>query len=227
MFSNVFRVHEGLFALSRMPSLALPGRRVAAIEIALLILFGCGAAAMSLLPDYHLRIPGHAILRSVFPMALGLALVPRRSGGIIMGASALVTALSFKSAGFAGFGWGAVTSLCLTGPLLDLALRWAGRGWHFYFGIISAGLCSNLAALLVRGLLMYYGFGGGGAGGGGGGGGVGVGGGGGGRVFEEWWLQAGITYPVCGILAGLISAFFWFKFRTPRTPEQTQTEAKV
>src|SRR4051812_26156946 len=100
MFAKIMGVHDALLTSSRLPALALPGRRVAVTEIALLILFGVGTASMSLLPDYHLRIPGHAILRSVFPMALGLALVPRRSGGTIMGVSALATALCYKSAGF-------------------------------------------------------------------------------------------------------------------------------
>jgi hypothetical protein len=202
MFSQLTCVNDVLLNASRMPVLALPGRRVAALEIVLLILFGVGAASMSLLPDYHLQIPGHAILRSVFPMALGLAIVPRRSAGTIMGASALVTALSFKSAGCGGFGPGAITSLCATGPLLDLALVRAGKGWQLYAGIVAAGLCSNLLALLVRGLLKYYGLGEGS-------------GGGGGRMFEAWWMQAAFTYPVCGILAGLISATVWFKLRTP------------
>jgi hypothetical protein len=188
---------------------------MATLEIALLILFGVGAASMSLFPDYHLQIPGHAILRSVFPMALGLALVPRRSAGTIMGTSALVTALSLKSGGFGGFGPGAVTSLCATGPLLDLALAWAKKGWQLYGGIVAAGLGSNLLALLVRGLLKYYGLGGGGRSAGGG------------RLFEEWWMQAAFTYPVCGILAGLISAAVWFKLRTPPAapkPDEAATQ---
>jgi len=211
MFSRMTGVHGVLFGASRIPALAVPGRRVASAEIALLILFGGGAAAMSLLPDYHLQIPGIAVLRTVFPMALGLAVVPRRSAGTIMGASALVSALFFKAAGFGGPGPGAMTSLCATGPLLDVALGWAGRGWHLYAGIVAAGLCSNLAALLVRGLLKYFG----------------LGGGGGGRLFEEWWMQAAFTYPVCGILAGLFSAFVWFKFRAPRTGhEPNESEGK-
>jgi hypothetical protein len=196
MFAGVLPVHDGLFASSRLPSLAHPGRRIAVVEAAVLILIGVGAALSGLLPDFHLRIPGHAILRSVIPMALGLALVPRRLGGSMMGASALATAFSLKASGFGGFGAGALTSLGLTGPLLDVALLWAGRGWHLYIAIVLAGLVSNLLALLVRGGLKSFSLDGPS-----------------GRLVEEWWMQALFTYPACGILAGLISAFFWFQLR--------------
>jgi len=197
MLFNILAVHEGLFTSSRLPSLAHPGRRVAGIEVAVLISMGIGAGLMSLLPDFHLRIPGNAILRSVFPMALGLALVPRQLGGSIMGASALATAFSLKAAGFGGFGAGAMTSLGLAGPLLDIALLWAGRNWQLYLAIVLSGLGSNLIALLVRGGLKALTFDGT-------------------RPLEDWWMQAIITYPVCGILAGLMSAFVWFQLRGPR-----------
>ena len=36
-------------------------------------------------------IPGHAILRAVFPMVTGLALVPRRGAGTVMGLGAMLT----------------------------------------------------------------------------------------------------------------------------------------
>ncbi len=196
MFSSILSIHDGLFASGRFPALSQPGRRIAVLEVGVLIFLGIGAAMMSLLPDFHLRIPGHAILRSVFPMALGLALVPRRWGGSIMGGSALATAFSLKATGFGGLGAGALTSLGLTGPLLDVALLWAGRNWQLYLAIVLSGLGSNLVALVVRGGLKAFTFDAG-------------------RPFEEWGTQAVITYPICGILAGLISALFWFQMRGP------------
>jgi hypothetical protein len=76
-----------------VPSLACPGRAISAVEVAVLVLLGATAAAATALLDLPLRIPGHAILRLVFPMALGLALVPRRLSGSFMGVSALASLL--------------------------------------------------------------------------------------------------------------------------------------
>ncbi len=202
MLSSVLSVNEGLLTSSRLPALARPGHGVAFIEVVALVLIGAGATLGAVfMPDFHLRIPGHAILRSVFPMALGLALVPRRFGGFLMGGSALATAFSLKAAGYGGLGAGALTSLGLTGPLLDVALPLARRGWHLYLGFMLAGLASNLSALLVRGGLKAFTLDGGG-----------------GRPAGEWWAQAVVTYPVCGILAGLVSAFVWFQLRGPKDP---------
>jgi hypothetical protein len=69
--------------------------------------------------DFNLQIPGHAILRAVLPMAIGLALVPRKNGGTVMGVAALGGELP---------GLGACTSLALLGPMLDLALRSSAAG---------------------------------------------------------------------------------------------------
>lgn len=196
----VARVHEGLLASSRMPSLARAGVQVSAVEVLALIVIGAGAAVLSAaLPDFHLRIPGHAIIRSVFPMALGMAFVPRRFGGMVMGGSGLTTALVLKGFGVTGLGAGALTSLALTGPLLDIALLRARRGWQLYLAFILAGLTSNLVAFLVRGGFKFltFDFAGG-------------------RPAGEWWSHAVITYPLCGVLAGFISACVWFQFRGGR-----------
>src|SRR5262245_10419602 len=121
MSASVLPVHDGLLGASRVPSLARPGRAVSVAEVAVLVFLGAAAAGAATLHHLQLRIPGHAILRSVFPMALGMALVPRRLSGSIMAGSALATALLLQLGGAEG-GPGAITSLALTGPLLDLAL---------------------------------------------------------------------------------------------------------
>jgi hypothetical protein len=195
MFAGVLRVHDGLLTSSRLPSLSRPGRSVATVEVAVLVFLGAAAAAATALPDLRLGIPGHAILRSVFPMALGLALVPRRLAGSVMGVSAVATSLLFRAGGLSG-GPGALTSLYLTGPLLDLALVGAGRPWRLYLGLLLAGLGSNLVALFVRGGFKTFTLGHGGR-----------------RGAEAWWHQAAITYPLCGALAGLVSALVWFHLR--------------
>ena len=105
------------------------------------------------------------------------------------------------------FGAGSLTSLALTGPLLDLALVGARRGWRLYLGFVLAGIASNLVALGFRGGLKAL-----------------TGDMGGGRLMGEWWHQAYLTYPVCGLLAGLLSAAVWFRLRGDR--QSTATEER-
>jgi hypothetical protein len=111
-----------------------------------------------------------------------------------------------------------MTSLALTGPLLDLAVLGPGKGWRLYLGFVLAGLGSNLAAFLVRwgaraiDVAQLTGGGGGG-------------GGGGGRRMAEWLAVAPWTYPLCGALAGLLSALAWFHLRGRRQPEGPQGAA--
>lgn len=193
MFATVLTTHDGLLSSSRLPALARGTARASAGELALLLLAGAGAALATAFMDFDRRVPGHAILRAVFPMALGLALVPRRLGGAVMGTGALVTALGLKAGGWASVGPGAMTSLCLTGPLLDLALWGARGGWRLYLGFVLAGLGSNLAALAVRYAAKVTGLGPGR------------------RRVEEWGAEAVVTYALCGIMAGLLSAFVWFQ----------------
>ncbi|MHB0956825.1 MAG: hypothetical protein ACYC0X_12880 [Pirellulaceae bacterium] len=194
--STVFEVHEGLSESTRISSISRRMTNSAAMQISALVLLGAGAALASGLIEFRLRIPGHAILRAVFPMALGLALVPVRKGGTVMGLGALGTALIMKACSVGHFGAGSLTSLALTGPLLDLALIGARRGWRLYLGFILAGMASNLVALGLRGGAKFL-----------------TGGMGGGRLMSEWWQQASFTYPVCGLLAGLLSAVVWFRLQ--------------
>jgi hypothetical protein len=164
---------------------------------ATLFLLGAGvsAALATAFLDRKLGVPGHAIIRAVFPMAFGLAFAPRRMGGMIMGAGALGTALVIKTGGMATIGPGAMTSLVLTGPLMDVALWRASRGWRLYLAFASAGLAANSMALAVRA-------------------GAKLGGLGHltGRPLGAWLPLAVGTYPLCGVLAGLVSAMIWFRF---------------
>jgi hypothetical protein len=185
-------LHEGLWSSTRLPSLVAPGQRISGREWAALLLAGAGAALAACFLDLGLRLPGHAILRSVFPMALGLALVPRQGAGLVMGAGALLTAGGLRLAGL-GPGAGALTSLLLIGPCLDLALWNASAGWRVYLRFALAGLAANLAALAVRGGLKLVG--------------VDVGS----RPWEAWWPVAIGTYALFGIIAGLVSAVAWFR----------------
>jgi len=195
MRSAVLSVHPGLAGNSRVPVLPREGQWSHTAATVVLLGAGVSAALATVLLDFSLRIPGHAILRAVFPMALGLALAPRRMGGMVMGTAALGSVLVINAGGSMALGIGAVTSLVLTGPLLDVALWRARRGWRLYLAFAVAGLTSNLAALTIRAGSKFVGVDHLAA-----------------RPLATWWFQAVGTYALCGMLAGLLSAMVWFRF---------------
>ncbi len=201
---------------SRVPAIRGAGD-VAAAEMATLLLLGAGAALATTFLKLPLRIPGSSIVWSIFPTALGIALVPRRGAGTIMSATALVTILLLGAAGVRVPGAGAAASLVLAGPLLDVALLAARTGWRLYAGFVLAGLVANLVAFAARGGIAGLLLGGAGPGYGPGsrhGGGMGGGMGGGlGHGAGEALRFALLTYAACGLLAGLLSAGAWFHFR--------------
>jgi hypothetical protein len=196
-------LNKGLREATRLGWLVSDDERTRLAEVASLVACGVVAAIASQWLDFHLRIPGHAILRIVFPMALGLALVPRRGAGTIMGASGLLSGLALRAVPFAGGGLsiGALTSLTLTGPLLDLSLRRAKGGWRLYAGFALAGLASNAAALLARGGAKLAGLERLGT-----------------RPFMEWLPQAAVSYLLCGLAAGVLSGLIWFHGRHKLSP---------
>ncbi len=166
----------------------------------ILFLLGCGIAAALcvLLPEFKLQLPGHSILRAVFAMAFGLSLVPRLGAGTVMGLGAIGTAVVCGQLGVGKEGLGSFTSLCLTGPCLDMAVRYARSGPWLYVALTVGGLVSNLSAFAVQfsdRILHWSGRAGGG-----------------GRGLSAWLASALWTYPVFGIAAGLISALVWFRF---------------
>ncbi|MCY2991584.1 MAG: hypothetical protein NTY19_27480, partial [Planctomycetota bacterium] len=127
MSESLLPRHPQLSASSRSAGLNRYVDGVGLAELGILIAAGGGAAVAVACLDFHLRVPGHAILRAMLPMALGLSLAPRRFGGVVMGCSAYSTTLLLRFAGGPTPGIGAFTSLCLLGPMLDLVL-WHARG---------------------------------------------------------------------------------------------------
>ena len=112
-----------------------------------------------------------------------------------MGASALLTGLGIRFLGpGTGLSLGALTSLTLTGPLLDVCVQRARTGWRLYLAFAMAGLGANLVAFFVRGGAKLLSFEHVGA-----------------RPLSNWILHASYSYALCGILAGLISAAIWFQ----------------
>ncbi len=203
----LLKPHPGLSGVTRLHRLAHRSENVSWLEWLTLIGVGIVTAALSALVDVHVRIPGHAILKVVFPVAAGLAMVPRRGAGSTIGGSALITALGMRMAGFGGegLGFGALTSLTVIGPALDWTLRHARSGRAVYIGFVLAGLFTNLVALVVRGTLKGLGWEHAG-----------------GRPLASWLAQASITYVLCGIVAGLVSAAVWFAARPAEETEKQE-----
>jgi hypothetical protein len=194
MIDKIFGVRDGLAAAGRIQSETRIRERISVSEI--LALLFCGAVSASLIAFVRLglRIPGHSIVLSMLPMVFGLALAPRRFSGFIMSAGALVTASAYTGAGFAQYGAGAFVSLCLLGPMMDLALTKVRSGWRLYSGLVLAGIVTNLMALGSRSTSKLLGLDPGT------------------RPFGSWWSQAVLTYSLCGAVAGLIGAICFFHF---------------
>lgn len=195
-----FALDARLRRAARVPSLrAAADGGISRLELAALLGAGVIASVLTNALRLRLGIPGSNIVFVSFPLALGFALAPRRGAGLVMTAGALGANALLALAGVRLDGVGAQTSLLLTGPLLDLALRWFGGGWRLYAAFLAACATSNALAFLVRGVARAAGMRGPGMGSG--------------RSFAEWWPQAAWTYAAAGLLAGLISAAAWFHLR--------------
>jgi hypothetical protein len=168
------------------------------IDLLVALITGVVAACTVAFVDLNLRIPGHAILKAVFPISLGFAFVPRRATGLVMMVSALASLFVLRWGSRLGVGVGATTSLLALGPLLDLLLWRAQQGPWLSVRFALAGLLANLAAFAVRGGSKAWGE-------------FGL------RPLEEWLTVAPWTYAFCGLVAGLISGLCFFHLRT-RSP---------
>ena len=166
-------------------------------NLLLLVCFGILAGISVSHLKLSIGIPGHAIIKVMIPMALGLSLAPARSAGAIMGISGLITAFIGQTLTEGpGTGTGAYTSLVCTGVLMDLTLYFANKGWKLYSGLMVSGLIANLIALYVRsGFKSFL------------------------KInifdFNTWFQTAAFTYPICGLIAGLLCARLVFKLTNP------------
>ena len=204
MVNGWFVVHDGLIGAARFPSLARPQQRISTAELALLLACGAAAAAAVGFVKLGLGIPGHSIVLAALPMALGLSLAPRRLGGSVMSAGALGAAWLAVAVGGARYGSGSFVSLCLIGPMMDLALHRARSGGLVYFALVLSGVATNLLALASRAATKLLGLD------------LGA------RPFDSWWLQAVVTYTLSGVVAGLLGALCWFHFSDRSARQQTQ-----
>ncbi len=191
MTSGILSVHPGLDSCRRAGLDARQGSRISAAELGLLGLLGASAAWASAFVKTGWGVPGHNILLVIFPMATGMALVPRRGSASVVGASGVAAGGLFTLFGPHGLGSGALAGLAMLGLALDAALRGARCGRGVYLRLAAAGLGANLAAFAVRAGHKLAGDAA--------------------RPWDLWWPEAVVTYPACGLLAGLISAAVWFR----------------
>ena len=203
MFDRIFTVRDGLASAGRLHPLTRIQERISIAELLLLIFCGAASASVIGFVKLGLRLPGHSIVLSMIPMALGLAVAPRRLGGFIMSAGAFATAAAYTGAGLAQYGSGAFVSLCLMGPMMDLALTKLRSGWRLYLGLMLAGIGTNLMALASRSASKLLGLDPGT------------------RVFGEWMNQAILTYSLCGAVAGLLGALCFFHLRNQRSEDES------
>jgi hypothetical protein len=191
----VFAPQADLKTASRLPTLTRDVR-VSATELA--TLFACGAlAALAVgMLQIPLRVPGHAVLRAVLPMAFGLALVPRRSSGVVMSIAAGLTAAAMSVGHLGRFAPVAVLSVFILGPVLDAVLAGNSRGWRLYARFAVAGAVANLIAFAARLATAWLGWDLVGS-----------------RQFTSFWLLALMSFVLCGAIAGLVSAAIWFRLR--------------
>ncbi len=205
-----FGVHDGLATAARIPMPRFR-ERLSALELAILLLCGAGAASATGFIRLGLRIPGNAIVLAVIPLALGFALAPRRMAGVIMSASAYGTATALSLAGLTRYGTGAIISLTVSGFIMEFALARVRKGRSLYLGMVLAGIISNLLALASRGTTKL----------------LGLDAAGGMRPFSDWIHQAPATYTLCGAVAGLIGAVCCFRLRERTTlPETDDASAR-
>jgi len=196
MGTDWFIAHDGLTDAGRLPSLAQVRQRISVAELLMLFASGAAAAVAVGKAKLGLGIPGHSIVLAALPMVFGMALAPRRFAGSVMSAGALGTAWALASAGGADFGSGSFVSLCLLGPVMDVALRNAQTGRRVYAALILAGVLTNVLALASRASAKVIGLDAGA------------------RPFDAWWLQASMTYTLSGAVAGLLGALCWFHFNS-------------
>lgn len=192
---NAFAANPNLRRASRLPTLSETSQ-VSLAEIACLLV--CGGLAVFAIGFIHvpLRIPGHAILRGVLPVAMGLSLVPRRSAGSVTAIGAAFTSAALSSFGVGRFPPAAMLSAIALGPILDFALAGATRGWQLYARFALGGAAANLLAFAARYGLAIAGWDFADS-----------------RQFVSFWSIALVSFTLCGAAAGLLSAVVWFRLR--------------
>jgi hypothetical protein len=218
--TELWQTNRSLANAARWGALLERRQRSQTVEWATLVVLGVVAALATSVPWGGLRVPGHAILRGMLPLVLGISLVPRRTAGTVMSVSAFAAFVALRVGGVGLPNPAAWVGLLCLGPAADLALLGAKANGLLYLRFAAAGLVANLAAFVAR---MAIGPAGAVVAGArlttGPGSGTGMGGGRGmglrevGLPIEVFWLPALASFVLCGALAGLLCAALWFRVR--------------
>jgi hypothetical protein len=139
-------------------------------------------------------IPGSTVIQGILPMAAGLAIVPRRGAGLLMGTSALATGLVLGAMSTLNVNPSALARLWLLGACLDVGLARIENNSRIWFVFITAGLGANLLGYGAKQVSAQLGW-------------EGVGG----RGISSAWPVTLLSYAVCGAIAGGISAVLFFR----------------
>lgn len=175
-----------------------------AVDWAALLAIGSLAAILTAYLALNLRLPGHAILRVVVPMVVGLALVPRRGAGLVMSLGAALTGGVIRLSDTGELSATPFVGLVVVGPLLDLAAAGGRSGRSLYLRFVLVGIVANLLLYGVRwGVLLS-----------------GLEAGGGSGNFRRLGVVALGSYLACGALAGLIGAAIAFRPTSADAPHE-------
>ena len=174
------------------------------VEVLLLTACSLFAAMCVVVFEMKLRMPGHSIMRVIFPVSLGISLVPRRMVGGLVSFGAVGWLMLFTSWGWGRPGMGALTSLILIGPVLDACTWHSQSGWRLYLRCALAGMLTNALAFTVRAGGKAAGWDAFGM-----------------RPLSAWWSTAAVTHLAFGLVAGLLCAVLWFRLSTDRTSPET------
>jgi hypothetical protein len=192
--ATLMRRNMSLVRLRRFWGLAASSDRVSFAELAILI----GGGAISTIASYSiggLGIPGSNMLQAVLPMAAGLAIVPRRGAGILMGLSSLGTGFAVMGLGIAHFSPSELSRLVLLGFCLEVGPARAESKSHVWLWFVFAGLAANMLGFGVKYLVAQFGI---------------EGFGGGRGIFRPLPMKM-LSWAVCGALAGGVSALIFFR----------------
>jgi len=186
-------VNHSLAKARRLPVLAAPMQGVTAWELVILVVAGVLSGVMS----FVIRgwgIPGSTVIQGILPMAAGLAIVPRRGAGLLMGTSALATGLVMGAVSKFNVNPSALARLWLLGACLDIGLSRNENNSRIWFLFITAGLGANLIGYGVKQVSAQLGW-------------EGVGG----HGISSAWPVTLMSYAVCGAIAGGVSAILFFR----------------
>jgi hypothetical protein len=194
MIQAALQPHPGLRRACRIRPLADEGEGLRSHQIALLLGAGALAAVAVAMIVPGMRIPGSAILRAALPIVGGVALVPRRLSGSIIGIGAAIAGSALVTSGVGTLQPAAWTALLTLGPAIDLAMAGEPRGWRVYLRFALAGTLANSLAFVIRWGVAWLALESAGP-----------------HTLSNRGIGVFLSFAACGALAGLLSAAVCFR----------------